>query len=153
MPGMTCAIGSAYRYLPTEDAYECPKEVCPQPVLSIFQIIVTVATIFCMHYSPRQNDVISTKIISELISKNMTSQLQQINSPRINFISTFLSQQFWAGFGSGRARWVRASLVFALCPCPQLFLGGRFGYFLFFLLGRGERGVRGAGRGWGTIFY
>ena len=41
------------------------------------------------NYSPRQNDVISTKIISELISKNMSSQLQQINSPRINFISTF----------------------------------------------------------------
>ena len=61
-------------------------------------------------YSPCQNDVIPTKIISELISKNMSSQLQQINSPRINFISTFLSQQFWAGFGSGRARWVRASL-------------------------------------------
>ena len=55
------------------------------------------------HYSPRQNDVISTKIISELFRKNMSSQLQQINSPRINFISTFLSQQFWAGFGSGRA--------------------------------------------------
>ena len=55
------------------------------------------------NYSPRQNDVISTKIISELISKNMSSQLQQVNSPRINFISTFLSQQFWAGFGSGRA--------------------------------------------------
>ena len=42
----------------------------------------------------------------------------QINSPRINFISTFLSQQFWAGFGSGRARWVRASLVSALSSCP-----------------------------------
>ena len=57
-------------------------------------------------YSPRQNDVISTKIIfSELIRKNMSSQLQQINSLRI-LISTFLSQQFWAGFGSGGARWV-----------------------------------------------
>ena len=66
-----------------------------------------------LEYSPRQNDVISTKIISELISKTMSSQLQQINSPRINFISTYLSQQFWAGFGSGRARWVRASLVSA----------------------------------------
>ena len=65
-------------------------------------------------YSPRQNDVISTKIISELFRKNMSAQLQQINSPRINFISTFLSQQFWAGFGSGRARWVRASPVSAL---------------------------------------
>ena len=65
-------------------------------------------------YSPRQNDVISTKIISELFRKNMSSQLQQINSPRINLISTFLSQQFWAGFGSGRARWVRASPVSAL---------------------------------------
>ena len=31
-------------------------------------------------------------------------------------------------------------------------MGGRFGYFLFFLLGTGERGVRGAARGWGTIF-
>ena len=71
-----------------------------------------------MEYSPRQNDVISTKIISELISRNMSSQLQQINSPRTNFISTFLSQQFWAGFGSGRARWVRASLVSALSSCP-----------------------------------
>ena len=71
-------------------------------------------------YSPRQNDVISTKNISELISKNMSCQLQQINSPRINFISTFLSQQFWAGFGSGRARWVRASLVSALSSCPRL---------------------------------
>ena len=48
----------------------------------------------------------------------MSSQLQQSNSPRINFISTFLSQQFWAGFGSGRARWVRASLVSALSSCP-----------------------------------
>ena len=27
-------------------------------------------------------------------------------------------------------------------------LGGRFGYFLFFLLGEGEWGVRGSG-GWG----
>ena len=59
------------------------------------------------------SSVFSTKIILELISKNMSSQLQQINSPRIHFISTFLSQQFWAGFGSGRARWVRASLVSA----------------------------------------
>ena len=25
-------------------------------------------------------------------------------------------------------------------------------FFIFFLLGGGERGVRGAGRGWGTIF-
>ena len=33
----------------------------------------------------------------------MSSQLQQINCPRINFISTILSQQFWAWFGSGRA--------------------------------------------------
>ena len=48
----------------------------------------------------------------------MSSQLQQINSPRINFISTFLSQHFWAGFGSGRARWVRASPVSALSSCP-----------------------------------
>ena len=29
--------------------------------------------------------------------------------------------------------------------------GGRFGYFLFFLLGGGERGVRGAGKGGGTF--
>ena len=29
----------------------------------------------------------------------MSSQLQQINSPRINFISTFLSQQFGPGLG------------------------------------------------------
>ena len=34
--------------------------------------------------------------------------------------TTFLSQQFWAGFGSGRARWVRASLVSALSSCPRL---------------------------------
>ena len=32
-------------------------------------------------------------------------------------------------------------------------LGGRFGYFFLFLLGGGERGVRGARRGGGTIFY
>ena len=44
----------------------------------------------------------------------MSSQLQQLIPHRINFISTFLSQQFWAGFGSGRARWVSASLVSAL---------------------------------------
>ena len=31
------------------------------------------------------------------------------------------------------------------------FLGGRFGYFLFFLLGEGEGGVRGARRGVGGI--
>ena len=31
-------------------------------------------------------------------------------------------------------------------------LGGRFGYFLFFLPGGEERGVRGARRGWGAIF-
>ena len=71
-------------------------------------------------YSPRQNDVISTKNISESISKNMSFQLQQMNSPRVIFISTFLSQQFWAGFGSGRVRWVRASLVSALSSCPRL---------------------------------
>ena len=32
-------------------------------------------------------------------------------------------------------------------------LGGRFGYFLFFLLGGGEGGVQGAGRGGREIFY
>ena len=31
-------------------------------------------------------------------------------------------------------------------------LGGRFGYFLFFLVGAGEGGVRGAGRRRVTIF-
>ena len=75
---------------------------------------------YAVKYSPRQNDVISTKPVSELLSKNLSSQLQQTNSPRNNFISTFLSQQFWAGFGSGRARWVRASLVSALSSCPRL---------------------------------
>ena len=32
-------------------------------------------------------------------------------------------------------------------------LGGRFGYFLFFLLGGAERGVRGAGRGAVSRFF
>ena len=36
--------------------------------------------------------------------------------------------------------------------CLILILGGRFGYFLFFLLGEGEGGVRGAGREGGSVF-
>ena len=32
-------------------------------------------------------------------------------------------------------------------------LGGRFGYFLFFLLGEGGGGVRGSGRGGGRFFW
>ena len=32
-------------------------------------------------------------------------------------------------------------------------LSGRFGYFLFFLLGEGEGGVRGPGGGWGSVSY
>ena len=34
-----------------------------------------------------------------------------------------------------------------------LSLGGRFGYFLFFLLGEGGRGVRGRREGGGSIFH
>ena len=34
----------------------------------------------------------------------------------------------------------------------QMLLGGRFGYFLFFLLWEGEGGVRGAGRQGGSVF-
>ena len=37
------------------------------------------------------------------------------------------------------------TLQFGVSPNP--FLGGRFGYFLFFLHGEGEGGVRGVGRG------
>ena len=40
-------------------------------------------------------------------------------------------------------------------PPPKLerqWLGGRFGYILFFLLGGGAKGVRGAGRGGGEGF-
>ena len=32
-------------------------------------------------------------------------------------------------------------------PCSTFHLGGRFGYFLFFLLRKGQGGVRGTGRG------
>ena len=49
---------------------------------------------------------------------------------------TTLERQVWE-----RGIWVVTNL-----------LGGRFGYFLFFLSGGGERGVEGAGRGWGRIF-
>ena len=81
-------------------------------------------------------------------------------------------------FGFHRTLWTEALEFFGGWPCLALhglarmeksprtlplwrskywsrlsFLGGRFGYFLFFLLGGGERGARGPGGGEGEQFF
>ena len=52
-----------------------------------------------------------------------------------------------------RVRPLRAHLTLQEKPSPRSSLGGRFGYFLFFLLGGGGRGSPGDGEGGGGRFF
>ena len=54
------------------------------------------------------------------------------------------------GLGGGGLSKEENPRLFRGFPC---FLGGHFGYLLFFLLGAGEGGVRGAGRVGGAILF